>query len=106
MERRQETTVTIAELAAQKEAKETADQVQYREILSTLKETGSALQPEAEILSTPQDEIKAIPGIQILTQPAITNKNGDSPPVKITVEEAKTWKKTLKEKILKRLRRS
>lgn len=88
MEKR-ETTVTIAELATQKEAKETADQVQYREVLSALKETGSILQPEAEILSTPQDEIQAVPGIQILSQTVFLNDGR-----KGNVTDAKTWKET------------
>lgn len=105
MERRQETTVTIAELAAQKEA---GDQAEYREIVNKLQVAGGLTNVEtsqAQVSSTPQDEIKSVPGIQILTNPTFVNeeKNGD----KGKVEQSKTWKdKTNKRKADKTSRRS
>lgn len=93
MEKR-ETTVTIAELA-QKERVDSEAQAQ--EVLGQLQETGGLAKPEtpvAEILGLPQHEIKTSPGIQIVSNTQILNRNDKEG----SVEHSGTWKKELDKK--------
>lgn len=96
--------VSIAELAAEREAQ---DQTQYRQVLGKLQSAGGSAKSEipiSEILELPQHELQTPGEIQILTNHQIVNqeKNGDEK----SLEQAKTWKdKTDKRKADKASRR-
>ena len=63
MEKRGETTVSIAELAAEREAREAADQAQYQEVLSNIKESSELL---------PHDSYESFPQIFSQNLPTLT----------------------------------